>query len=255
MFQNGYQAVCSAGVGKLRLLQKNPLGYFVSSMLAGMYVSLGSFIAFTLGQAVSAGGVTSFVKLVQAIAFASALSLVVMAGAELFTGNNFVMAAASIRKMVSWADTVKVWVVCWLGNLVGSALSVIGFQLTGTPTASEGVVAAYFSSIAAGKVGYAPLPLIVRAIFCNILICLAVWCGCKMKSESGKLIMIFWCILVFMGCGFEHCIANMSILGVAVANGGITVGQYFYNILLATVGNVIGGAVFVALPYHIISKE
>ena len=150
MFQNGYQAVCSAGGGKLRLLQKNPLGYFVSSMLAGMYVSLGSFIAFTLGQAVSAGGVTSFVKLVQAIAFASALSLVVMAGAELFTGNNFVMAAASIRKMVSWADTVKVWVVCWLGNLVGSALSVIGFQLTGAPTASEGVVAAYFSSIAAG---------------------------------------------------------------------------------------------------------
>ena len=77
-----------------------------------------------------------------------------------------------------------------------------------------------------GKVGYAPLPLLARAVFCNILVCLAVWCGTKLKSESGKLIMIFWCIFVFMVCGFEHSIANMSIEGVALANGGITIGQY-----------------------------
>ena len=130
--------------------------------------------------------------------------------------------------------------------------SVAVFQVTGIPS---GDTAEYFGSIAATKVGFAPIPLLARAILCNILVCLAVWCGIKMKTESGKLIMIFWCIFVFMICGFEHSIANMSIIGVAVANGSVGVGQYFYSVILATVGNMIGAIVFVALPYHIISKE
>ncbi|MDY4670298.1 MAG: formate/nitrite transporter family protein [Oliverpabstia sp.] len=255
MFKDEFQAVCNAGAAKSNLLKKNPLGYFVSAMVAGMFISFGSFIAFTLGQLISAGESASWTKLAQGFAFAAALSLVVMAGAELFTGNNLVMTAASIRKSVSWADTVKLWVVCWIGNLVGSVLCVGAFQLTGIPTAGEGAVADYFIKISTGKVTLGPVELIARAILCNILVCLAVWCGTKLKSESGKLIMIFWCILVFMVCGFEHSIANMSILGVGVANGGITIGQYCYSVLVATVGNMIGGAVFVALPYHLISKE
>lgn len=255
MFKDEFQAVCNAGAAKSNLLEKNPLGYFVSAMVAGMFISFGSFIAFTLGQLISSGDSASWTKPVQGFAFASALSLVVMAGAELFTGNNLVMAAASIRKTVSWTDTVKLWLVCWIGNLVGSILCVGAFQLTGIPTAGEGVVADYFIKISTGKVTLEPIELISRAILCNILVCLAVWCGTKMKSESGKLIMIFWCIFVFMVCGFEHSIANMSILGVSVANGGITIGQYCYSVLVATVGNMIGGAVFVALPYHLISKE
>lgn len=175
-----------------------------------------------------------------------------MAGAELFTGNNFVMSSAAFRKAVSWADTIKLWVVCWIGNLVGSVICVAIFQITGIPS---GDTAAYFGSIAAGKVGYAPIPLLARAILCNILVCLAVWCATKMKTESGKLIMIFWCIFVFMVCGFEHSVANMSIIGVALANGYVSIGQYVYNVLLATIGNMIGAIVFVALPYHLISKE
>lgn len=252
MFKDEFKAVVNGGVGKMNLLKNNPLGYFISAMVAGMFISFGSFVAFTLGGIISAGEAASWTKVAQAFAFASALSLVVMAGAELFTGNNFVMSAASLRKAVSWADTIKLWVICWLGNLLGSVLSVAIFQVTGIPS---GDTAEYFGSIAATKVGFAPIPLLARAILCNILVCLAVWCGIKLKTESGKLIMIFWCIFVFMVCGFEHSIANMSIIGVAVANGSVGVGQYFYSVLLATVGNMIGAIVFVALPYHIISKE
>ncbi|NCB92459.1 MAG: formate/nitrite transporter family protein [Clostridia bacterium] len=255
MFKDEYQAVCNAGAAKSNLLKKNPVGYFVAAMVAGMFISFGSFVAFTLGQVISCGDAACWTKLSQAFAFAAALSLVIMAGSELFTGNNFVMCSAAIRKTVSWADTIKLWVVCWIGNLVGSLLSVLVFQLSGIPTASEGVVADYFIKISEGKVGLGPVELISRAILCNILVCLAVWCGIKMKSESGKLIMIFWCIIVFMICGFEHSVANMSIVGVGVANGGISIGQYFYSVLMASLGNVIGGAVFVALPYHLISKE
>ncbi|MBS6195528.1 MAG: formate/nitrite transporter family protein [Clostridiales bacterium] len=255
MFKDEFQAVCNAGAAKSNLLKKNPLGYFVSTMVAGLFIAFGSFIAFTLGQNVAAGGAASFTKLALSAAFAAALSLVVMAGAELFTGNNFVMTAASIRKTVSWADTAKVWAVCWIGNLIGSLLSVFAFQLSGIPTANDGAVAEYFITIATGKVSLTPVEMIFRAILCNILVCLAVWCGIKMKSESGKLIMIFWCILVFMVCGFEHSIADMSSIGVALVNGGVSVGQYIYAVVLATVGNMIGGAIFVAVPYHLISKE
>ncbi|HIX28775.1 MAG TPA: formate/nitrite transporter family protein [Candidatus Blautia stercoravium] len=253
MFKEEYQVLCNGAAGKNKLLKNNPLGYFVSALVAGMFISFGSFVAFTLGGVISASETAAcWAKPVQAFAFASALSLVVMAGAELFTGNNLAMAAGSFRKVVSWADTVKLWVVCWTGNLIGSLICVVLFQVTGIPS---GDTAAYFGKTAVTKVGLEPVPLLVRAILCNVLVCLAVWCTIKMKTEAGKLIMIFWCIFIFMVCGFEHSIANMSILGVAVANGSIGVGQYCYSVLLATVGNIIGGVVFVALPYHLISKE
>ena len=255
MFKDEYQAAGNAGVAKLNLLKKNPVGYFVSAMVAGLFIAFGSFISITLAQSVSAGGAASFVKFAQSASFAAALSLIVMAGAELFTGNNFFMTAASLTRKVSWMDTVKLWVFCWIGNLVGSLLSVVAFQLTGIPTASENAVGDYFIKVSLGKVGLTPVNMIFRAILCNILVCLAVWCGVKLKSESGKLIMIFWCILVFMVCGLEHSIADMSIIGVALVNGGVSIGQYVYAILLATFGNMIGGAVFVALPYYVVAKE
>lgn len=252
MFKDEFQAVCNGAQGKLNLMKNNPLGYFVSAMVAGMFISFGSFVAFVLGSVISAGDAASWTKFMQAFAFAAALSLVVMAGAELFTGNNMVMAAAGFRGKISWGDICKLWLFCWIGNWIGSLISVAAFKLTGIPTGDTG---AYFATIAQGKVGLAPVDLIFRAILCNILVCLAVWCGTKLKTESGKLIMIFWCILVFMICGFEHSIANMSIEGVALFNGDIAVGGYLYSVLLATVGNMIGGAVFVALPYHLISRE
>ena len=255
MFKDEYQAAGNAGVAKLNLLKKNPVGYFVSAMVAGLFIAFGSFISITLAQSVSAGGAASFVKFAQSASFAAALSLIVMAGAELFTGNNFIMTAASLTGKVSWMDTVKLWVFCWFGNLVGSLLSVAAFQLTGIPTASENAVGDYFIKVSLGKVGLTPVNMIFRAILCNILVCLAVWCEVKLKSESGKLIMIFWCILVFMVCGLEHSIADMSIIGVALVNGGVSIGQYVYAILLATFGNMIGGAVFVALPYYVVAKE
>lgn len=252
MFKDEFQSVCSAGVSKYNFMKTNPTGYMVSSMVAGMFISFGSFVAFVLGSLISAGDAASWTKAAQAFAFAAALSLVVMAGAELFTGNNFVLTASSLRKKVSWLGTVKLWIVCWIGNLIGSLICVLAFKLTNIPTGDTG---AYFATIATGKVELAPVELIIRAILCNILVCLAVWCGTKLTTESGKLIMIFWCIFVFMVCGFEHSVANMSIEGVALFNGDISLSSYAYSVGLASIGNIIGGAVFVALPYHIISKE
>ena len=166
------------------------------------------------------------------------------------------MAAGSFMGQVSWANTVKVWVVCYLGNLVGALLGAVMFVAAGVPT---GTVGEFFANTAATKMGGAAGQLFVKGIMCNLMVCLAVWCCTKMKTESGKLIMIFWCIFIFMVCGFEHSIANMSVMAIGLMspNGvaGLTVAGYFHNLLWVTLGNIAGGALLVAFPYYIIQKE
>lgn len=255
MFRTEYDAVCNAAAAKLKLLNTNPAAYFISSMMAGMFISFGSFISMCMGGFLTASGST-LLKFVVPFTFASALSLVVMAGCELFTGNNLVMGAASIEKKISWKDTVRLWIVCYIGNFVGSWIMVLLFQLT--HICNNEAIAAFFASTSASKMSLTPLEQFSRGILCNICVCLAVWCATKLKSESGKLIMIVWCILIFMVCGFEHSVANMSILGVGLLNPAdqlLTVGGYARNLCFVTLGNMVGGVVFVALPYHFIAKE
>lgn len=255
MFQSEFQSVCNAGSAKVDLLRKNPLGYFVSALMSGMFISFGSFLSMTVGGYLTSSGSTS-TKLISALCFSVALSLVIMAGSELFTGNNFVIAATAMRKQITWGQTAKCWITCYLGNLIGSWICVGAYQVTGL--ASQEVTAQYFANVSAAKLSLTPLEMTVRAIFCNILVCLAVWCGIKLKSETAKLIMAVWCIMVFMVCGFEHSIANMSIIGVGLLNPMdqvITVGAYVKDLFFVTAGNMIGAIFFVALPYHLISKE
>lgn len=254
MFSEEFNNVCNAAKGKAALMKNNPLGYFVAAVVAGIFIAFGGFVTFTLGGHLTAAGNT-LVKVIQPFSFASALSLVVMAGAELFTGNNFVMMSGSLSKAVSWADTAKLWIFCYVGNLVGSLAAAFLFCFAGIPT---GDVGTYFATTAAAKMGGTASQLFVKAIFCNILVCLAVWCATKMKSESGKLIMIFWCIYVFMACGFEHSIANMTVMavGLLAPNGvaGISVAGYVHNLLWVTLGNMLGG-ISVALAYYTISRK
>lgn len=255
MFKDEFMNVCNGAKGKLNLLNHNPLGYFISAVVAGIFIAFGGFVTFTIGGYLTASGET-MTKVITSASFAAALSLVVMAGAELFTGNNFVMASASFAGEVKWADTIRLWCICYVGNLAGSLLAAFLFHFTGIPT---GAVGEFFANTAAAKMGGSALNLFMKALFCNTLVCIAVWCGFKMKSESGKLIMIFWCIYVFMVCGFEHSIANMTAMAVGLLdpNGvaGITIAGYVHNLLWVTLGNMAGGIFFVAWPYYMVQKN
>lgn len=254
MFHDTYMACCKAAEGKLGLLKKNPLGYFVSSMLAGMFVAFGGMVS-TVMSSMAADAGSTVPKLIAALLFSSALSLVIAAGSELFTGNNMVMAAGALEKRVSWGDVAYVWIVCWLGNLAGSILTVVFYQLSG---AIAPVHAAAFAATALAKVSYTPVQMIFRGIFCNICVCLAVWCSIKLQNEVAKLIMSVWCILIFMICGFEHSVANMASILIGMLNAGDTVIPvlgYFKSLFFVSIGNILGGAAFVALPYWVISWE
>ncbi len=252
MFQEEFSAVANAAKSKVNMMKQNPFGFFVLSMFAGMFVGFGILLIFSIGGLLSG---LPYAKIVMGISFGIALSLVVMAGSELFTGNNFIMMGGVLKKTVTVSETVKLWIICYFGNLVGSVLIAYIFHLAGL---NNGGTAEFISATSLAKMSIPILPLFMRGVLCNILVCLGVWCSVKMKSESGKLIMIFWCLFAFITSGYEHSIANMTLLAVGLFNPcghALTLGGYVYNLGIVTLGNMLGGILFVAIPYYIISKQ
>lgn len=254
MFNEEFNKVAGAAKAKSDLLKNNKLGYFVSSMLAGIFVGMAIMLIFTIGGLLTAAE-SPATKIVMGISFGGALSLVVFAGSELFTGNNFVMAVGSLNKSLSWVDTIKVWIVSFIGNLVGSILAGYMFYLTGL---AKGPVGEFIANTAATKMSLPAQELFFRGLFCNILVCLAVWCTFRCKDDVSKLIMIFWCLFIFITAGFEHSIANMTLLTIGLLSPGtaaVSITGYAYNIGVVTLGNMIGGIFFVAVPYYLISRK
>ncbi len=253
MFINELEQVANAAIKKEKVYKNNKLGFFILSVLAGMYIGFGGIFTFTIAGLIEK---SMYAKIVGGICFSVALSLVSFAGAELFTGNTFVMMTGLLKKKVTLKTVIEVLVLCWIGNLCGSILLSFMFYLTGF---DSGNTANMIAQSAVTKMTVAPIPLLVRAILCNILVCLAVWCGYRTKSDTAKLIMIFWCIFVFYTCGFEHSIANMTTLTLGMIQPlhqiMITSLGYIYNLVIVTIGNIIGGCLFVAIPYFISSKN
>ncbi len=252
MFRNDYIKTSDGAAAKVSFMNKDPLAYFVMSMMAGAFIGVGVLLAFTAG-----GLLTGFpyAKVVMGLSFGVALSLVVMAGAELFTGNNLAMAAGLLDKKVTWKDALKLWCICWTGNLLGSMIFAGIYSLTGLCT---GQVAEFMVSAAAAKMGAGAMALFARGILCNFLVCLAVWCAGRATSDAGKLIMVFWCLFAFITTGFEHSIANMTLFTVALlqpVHEAVSIGGFFYNLILVTLGNMVGGILFVAVPYHIAGRR
>lgn len=254
MFKADFSKVADGAASKVAMLNRDPLGYFVLSMMAGAFIAVGVMLTFTCGGHLAG---QPYAKLAMGATFGVALSLVVMAGAELFTGNNMAMAIGMLDKKVGAADAFKLWALCWLGNLVGSLIIAGLYTLTGLGAANEAVGLA-FAQAAAGKMSAGVVPLIARGILCNFLVCLAVWSASRASSDAGKLIMIFWCILAFFTTGFEHSVANMSLMAIALLNPmgeALSIGGYLYNLIIVTIANMIGGIVFVALPYYLASRK
>lgn len=252
MYHDEYAATAAGAAAKVRLLKKNPLGYFLMSALAGAYIGFGILLSFTVGGTL---GPIPMNKIAMGLSFGIALSLVIIAGAELFTGNAMVLYNGWRQKTVTLTDVIGLWVVCYLGNLVGAViLSFIFYGAAGT----AGGVGQALAGAAATKMSLSPQVLFLRGILCNVLVCLAVWCGFRCKSDSGKLIMTFWCLYAFFTCGFEHSVANMTVLTLGLLNPAgmaVSFSGFGYNLLWVTLGNLVGAVVFLAIPYGIAAAK
>lgn len=248
MFSGDIDKVTEAAGNKVDFMQSSPAGYLVLSALAGVYVGFGIILIFSIGGPLHADA-SPFLKLMMGSSFGIALSLVIFAGSELFTGNNMVLLVGKLQNKISSGLMLKSWLLCYVGNLIGSVLlAVLMFYADSLVESSKNLVL----QISSMKMNADAEELFVRGILCNWLVCLAVWLAIKMKSEAAKLIMIFWCLFAFISSGFEHCVANMTLLSLGLLlphNAEISLAGFGYNLTWVTLGNVVGGAVFVGMAY------
>lgn len=233
---------------------------FALAVMAGIMISMGAlFMALvrcdaTLGFAVS--------QVFGAAMFSLGLVCVLVAGAELFTGNSLMICAKASGK-ITWGQMFKNWGIVYAGNLMGSLLIVFVIHMCNMYGMNGGALGSYMVTVAAAKIAPDWVVLLFRGIMCNLLVCLAVWMGFAGKTVIDKIFVAIFPVTAFVGMGFEHSIANMFFLPmglVAKCFGGfeyagaanadlVNLGGILYNISAVTIGNVIGGCVFVGLIY------
>lgn len=240
--------VSSVGVRKanLPILQLWMLG-----LLAGAFIAFGAML-FTL---VMTGNDLGFglMRWIGGIAFSLGLVLVIVGGAELFTGNNLIVMAWAERKITT-RQLLRNWSVVYVANLVGALASVMLVWYSGTLNMSAGAVSHTAAAIASAKIELGFLEAFVRGILCNTLVCLAVWLCFSAHDVSGKILSIIYPISAFVALGFEHSIANMYLIPIGMLAGGgeIDVLKFSSSLFSVTLGNIVGGSVFVALVYWIV---
>jgi len=228
---------------------------FALALLAGAFIALGSlFYAVTLttgpGDPPTAIGL---VRLAGGVTFSLGLILVVVGGAELFTGNNLIaMAWASGR--VTALQVLRNWAWVYLGNFVGAIGTAFLIWLADVHSLNDGAVGDTMVRIARAKVSLDPLSALTRGILCNVLVCLALWLCIGARGVADKILAIIFPISAFVACGFEHSIANMYFLpiGIILTSGGaapLSLAGALNNLLFVTIGNILGGTILVALVY------
>ncbi|HZX42327.1 MAG TPA: formate/nitrite transporter family protein [Myxococcaceae bacterium] len=245
----------TAARSKAGLLRHSPLQYLVLSALAGAYVGLGIVLIFAIGAPLAAAG-SGATRAVMGASFGVALTLVVFAGSELFTGNNLFMTVGLLSRTVNGGALTRVWIASFIGNLVGSLLLALATAASGV--LSRAPAKEFVLSVVAAKMSAPASELFFRGVLCNALVCLAVWMGLRTKDETARLVLIFWCLFAFIGAGFEHSVANMTLLGIGLFlphdPALVSWSGFARNLTLVTAGNIVGGALLVGLPYWFVAQ-
>lgn len=251
------QRVEQVGVTKVRM------PFFKTALLgilAGAFIGLGS-LYFTI---VSSDASLSFAvsKVLGGVVFSLGLLLVVVAGAELFTGNNL-LAMAWASKLITTKDVLRNWLIVSIANFIGAAGLAIMVYLSGHSMMNNGLIAEKIISIAVTKCALPASELFWRGALCNILVCLAVWMAMAGRTVTDKFFAIVLPISAFVAAGFEHSIANMYFIPLAMllkndvttvipGSDQITIMNMLRNFMWVIPGNLLGGSVLVALVYHLI---
>ncbi len=253
MYSEAVNNAANVAKTKIEYLKRSAMAYLTASFLAGAYVGLGIVLIFSIGAPL-AGQSSIFLKTLMGVSFGIALTLVVFAGSELFTGNNMYMIIGLLKKETSWSDLGWVWVMSWIGNLAGAVALAWMAVHSGAITKA----AHFIEDVAMLKMTLPAQELFLRGVLCNWLVCLAIWTSSRTKSDSAKCILIFWCLFAFIACGYEHSIANMTLLALPLLNHhgeAVSWSGFFRNLFYVTAGNIVGGGFFVGMFYWFASPS
>lgn len=236
------------GVAKART---DTLTLLVLAMLAGAFISLGALF-FTV-VVTNAGVGFGLTRLLGGLSFCLGLVLVVVAGAELFTGNNLIAMAWASGK-IGTREVVRNWVLAYVGNVVGCLGTALLVLWSGVAGLDGGAVGRTAVNIAHAKAALPLAEAFARGILCNALVCLAVWLAIGARSVTDKILAVVFPITAFVAVGFEHSIANWFFLPYGFALGGqgaVPAAGFASNIVAVTAGNIVGGTLLVAAVYWV----
>jgi formate transporter len=265
------------GVKKANL---KAINMFMLAVLAGAFIGIGAIFATTVAAGSmsikDAAGAATFstgwpygvVRLLTGLSFTVGLILVVVGGAELFTGNTLITMAFASKKVTIW-QLLRNWGIVYVGNLVGAILTAYIVFLGKQYSFGSGAIGLTALNIAEGKTALTFIQAVALGIMCNALVCMAVWMCYSARTTTDKILAIIPPIACFVAAGFEHSIANMYFIpvGLFIKSGGdpafftaigktaadfthLTWGNFFLaNLLPVTIGNIIGGAIMVGLVY------
>lgn len=256
MFTPGEIAKNYVGIG-VKKANLSVLDTILLSIMAGMFIACGG-VASTAASCTIANG--SAAKMVAGCVFPAGLIMVLMCGSELFTGDNLVAIAWYDKKIKFW-QLLRNWVLVLFGNWIGativSALLVYGH----TPDLFNGVLAQAMINTANAKCDLTFIEGFFRGIMCNLLVCLGVWGAAAAKDVAGKVLFAFWPVMAFVVCGYEHSVANcyyimsgfMVKAEYGLAGDNLTAYNFLVkNMVPVTLGNIVGGAVFVGFVYWMV---
>ncbi|WP_040805766.1 formate/nitrite transporter family protein [Nocardia concava] len=225
---------------------RSPGRFLVSAILAGAFIAVGEvllLVAVSPFVAEHAAGV----KLLEGAVFPIALTLVMFAGAQLFTSTVMIMLVGALSGRTGVKDMLLAWAATLVGNFAGTlvfAAMVHASGVTSSPTAK-----AMLTELLSAKNSLAGGQLFWRAVLCNMLVCLAVWMFSRVRSSGAKIALLWMPVLVFVAVGFEHCVANMSLYTIGIFEGQATFAELGRNLVYTVPGNIVGGGLLVGAVY------
>ncbi|WP_448663906.1 formate/nitrite transporter family protein [Sphingomonas sp. CJ20] len=208
----------------------------VLAVLAGAFIAFGAVAALVAQASMGDGGA---VRLLSGVAFSVGLMMVMIVGAQLFTGNTMLVLPVATGALAP-GRMVAAWTVVWLGNLLGAVAIAALFSASGGLGHGVGDAAI---ALADGKLAKAPAAVFCSGILANMLVCLAVWMSMAARSVAAKVLAIVGPVTIFVAAGLEHSVANMSILPLGwFASGALDLSGMAVNLVFSTLGNIVGGA-------------
>lgn len=223
----------------------------VRSVLAGMYLTIVVFLFWALSHNLQT---SVYGKVLAAAFFGVGLSVIVFTNAELFTSNNMYLAVSSAEGKTGWGQTTLLWAACYLGNLLGALLVVLLLQGADVISHLPPDHAVYAG--AGHKAHQAASVIFFKGVLANWIVCLAVRLALRCKEDMAKITLMILVVFIFLYLGFEHSIANMGTFLISLFGAGsIRLGDAAFNLVFCTLGNIIGGVLFVGLPFSYINPS
>ena len=239
------------GLHKVRL---SAFKMLVLGIFAGIYIGFAGIASTTASATIENPSVA---RLLSACVFPAGMAMVLIAGSELFTGNNLIIISL-LEKKIKLTEMLKNWFFVFAGNFIGASFVAVMVVYAGIPGLYDGRLAEKMVAAALTRVNQTFPEAFARGVLCNILVCVAVWGAFAAKKVSGKLLMSFWPVMLFVLCGFEHSIADiyfgvsglLTMLKYGVSGDALTLASFLLkNLLPVTLGNIAGGAGIVGCGY------